>query len=65
MQDCCHAHVLRKLAAAASFVQTLFRTATANCTQDHGEIFMSETLWTPLSTTGMDEAEGAESLLRK
>lgn len=48
--------------AAASSVQTLFRTAQANCTRDHGEIFMSETLWTPLSTSGVDEAEGAESL---
>lgn len=45
----------KMLVAAASSVQMFFRMAKANCTQDHGEIFMSVTLWTPLSTSGVDE----------
>lgn len=48
----------KMLVAAASFVQMLFRMAKANCTPDHGEIFVSVTLWTPLSKSGMDETGG-------
>lgn len=55
----------KMLVAAASFLQMLFRMAKANCTQHHGEIFMSVTLWTPLSVSGVEKTEGEEPLLRK
>lgn len=46
------------LVRAASFVKILSRMAKANCTQDLGKIFMPVTLWTLLSTFGVNETEG-------
>lgn len=58
--DCCHVHALKiqdfsGYCAAARFVQTIFRMTQTNYTQDHGQIFMYVTTWTPVSMSGVYE----------